>query len=390
MNKKSLRQQSFRVVNNQTMKKILILLIASVLLLPACRRGETANLPSQGDTLDIRYAENLQIIAYPDYYAAVLRNPWDTLQTLHTYFLAPEGILLPDSLAESATVVCIPLRKAVVTTSVHCALIDELGKAQSIAGVCDSKYIDVPSIAAGLHSGVVKDLGNSMDPDIEQLIMLRPDAMLLSSFENDTHGRLAQTGIPLIECADYMETSPLGRAEWMRFYGLLFGCAEKADSTFGEVERAYKELAARAEGLPKPTLLAELKSSAWYVAGGKSTMGQLYADAGADYLFDYLDNSGSVPLSFEAVFDKAHDADVWIFKYYAEEPMTYEKLRRDVPAYAGFKAFRERKMWGCNTLVTPFYEETPFHPERLLDDLTKIFHPELANDTVFHYFYPLD
>lgn len=372
------------------MKKLFILLVVAVVFLPACRRDRAEASLSQGDTLDIRYAENLQIIAYSDYYAAVLRNPWDTLQTLRTYILAPSGTALPDSLKEQATVVRIPLRKSVVTTSVHCALIDELGKAQSIAGVCDSKYIDVPSIVTGLHSGAVKDLGNSMDPDLEQLILLQPDALLLSSFENDTHGRLAQTGVPLIECADYMETSPLGRAEWMRFYGLLFGCSERADSTFGEVERAYRQLAARVEGLPKPSLVAELKSNAWYVAGGKSTMGRLYADAGADYLFSYLDNSGSVPLSFEAVFDKAHDADVWIFKYYAEEPMTYEKLCRDVPAYAGFKAFRERRMWGCNTLSTPFYEETPFHPERLLDDLTKIFHPELADDADFHYFYPLD
>ena len=122
--------------------------------------------------------------------------------------------------------------------------------------------------------------------------------------------------IPIIECADYMETSALGSAEWIRFYGLLFGREALADSIFAEVEKNYNEWKALATAQPvKPRLMCEVKSgSAWYVSGGRSTTGKLYADAGADYAFASYPNAGGIPLSFETVFDKAQDADIWLIK----------------------------------------------------------------------------
>ena len=362
--------------------------IFATVWLSACGGRTAASSPRGGDTLDLRYAENLTLVDCGSYQMATLRNPWDTSQVLHTYLLVPRGDSLPVELPEG-TVVRIPLERAVVFSSVHCALLEELGALDAIGGVCDLRYIMMPRIQERCRSGRIVDAGNGMNPDVEKIVSLRADALLLSPFENSGgYGRLGKLGVPLVECADYMETSPLGRAEWIRFYGRLFGRAAEADSVFAQVERRYRALASKAAGAGhRPKVLSDLKSgSAWYVPAGRSTTGRIYADAGGDYVFAGLEGSGSVPMSFETVYDKARDADVWLIKYNAPVDKTCDDLRRDYAPYAGFKAFRDRQIYGCNTAECPFYEETPFHPERLLADLVKMFHPGLSDSRDMRYF----
>ena len=133
--------------------------------------------------------------------------------------------------------------------------------------------------------------------------------------------------------------------------------------------------------------MCELKSgSAWYVSGGRSTTGKLYADAGADYVFASYPNPGGVPLSFETVFDKAQDADVWLMKYNHPTDKTYQSLQEDYAPYANFKAFKDKNIYYCNTAYRPYYEDFPFHPDRVLKDLIKIFHPSLLPEYELKYF----
>ena len=363
------------------------------LLLSACGgRGKAFSVSAGGDTLTLRYAENLTLVDYPGYTVATLRNPWDTLKTLHTYILVPRHTDLPSGLPEG-TVVRTPLSKAVVYSSVHCGLLYELGAEDAIGGVCDLKYIKLPAVHRDVAEGRTADCGDGMNPDTERIIDLRPDAILLSPFENSGgYGRVEKLGVPLIECADYMETSPLGRAEWMRFYGRLFGAAPQADSLFARVDSSYNRLKFRAAlSSVRLSVLCELKSgSAWYVPGGHSTTGRLLADACGDYAFAYDRHSGSVPLSFETVFEKAGEADVWLIKYNRTHDMTYADLRADFAGYAGFKAFKERRIYGCNTGKCAFYEETPFHPDRLLADLIRILHPETGSADKLRYYQKLE
>lgn len=368
---------------------LLFLMLTLVLFLSACSgKDKTVSVFISGDTIPLRYADNLTLVNYPDYTIATLRNPWDTLKTLHTYILVPASQPLPAHMPEG-TIVRTPLRKSVIYSSVHCSLMDKLGAAGSIGGVCDLKYIKLPVIQDGYRNGTVTDCGDGMNPDIEKIIDLHPDAILLSPFENSGgYGRVEKLNIPIIECADYMETSALGRAEWMRFYGLLFGKAAESDSLFARVEADYLWWAGRVADIEdKPTVFADLKSGAtWYVPGGRSTVGRTFADAGADYVFSDLKNSGSSPLSFETVYEKAKDADIWLIKYNMPEDKTYRDLKNDYAPYAGFRAFRERRVYGCNTGRVPYYEETPFHPEWLLEDLIKIFHPDVAKAEGGRYF----
>ena len=361
-----------------------------LLLLTACSGGSgTRTAPSHGRDLCLRYAENLRLTDCDGYSVATIRNPWDTLKTLHTYVLVDTGLPVPQDLPTRATVVRTPLSHSVVYSSVHCSLLEQLHALRAIAGVCDLSYIKLQSIHDGCSEGRITDCGNGMEPDMERLIELHPDALLLSPFENSAgYGSVEKLGVPLIECADYMETSAIGRAEWMLFYGRLFGREAEADSLFRVVETRYLQLCElAAEASSAPTVFCELRyGSAWYVPGGRSTTGRLLGDARGQYVFAADEHSGSVPLSFETVFDAAGEAEFWTFKYHRATDMTYADLSADYAGYAAFKAYRSRKVYGCNTAKVAFYEEAPFRPDYLLADYIQILHPELGDLGGLRYF----
>ena len=368
---------------------VFITLWVTVLLLSACGgKSSTVSGSAQGDSIPLHYSSNLSLIDYEDYIVAQLRNPWDTTKILHTYVLVDKNQPLPQELPQG-TLVRTPLSKAVIYSSVHCSLLKDFGALNSIGGVCDLKYIKLPEIEEGCRNGTIADVGDGMNPNIEKIIDLHPDAILLSPFENSGgYGRVEKLNVPIIECADYMETSSLGRAEWMRFYGLLFGKKTEADAMFASVERSYKDLQELVKPISfAPSVMCDLKtSSTWYTPGGNSTIAKLYSDAGANYIFREDTHSGSLPYPFEVIFEKGQQTDFWLIRYNQPVDKTYGELEKEFAPYAGFRAFKERNIYGCNTNRVPFYEETPFHPDWLLKDLIKIFHPSLLEGYELRYY----
>lgn len=365
-----------------------VLFLLLLLLCVGCKTKDRSQSDKSGATVAMRYAEQIQIDSCDGYWSVRVRNPWDTAKILHTYILVEQGRELPDNLP-AGTLVRTPLRKSLIYSSVHCSLLVELDALDCIGGVCDLQYIYHPAVRTCCAEGRIVDAGNAMSPDLEKVIDLHPDAVLLSPFENSGgYGRIEKLGIPIIECADYMETSPLGRAEWMRFFGLLFGRKQQADSLFAEVEKRYASLKALVDTVSvRPTVLSELRNgSAWYTPGGHSTIGRLYADAGAAYVWADDTRSGSVPLSFETVFDRGRNADFWLFKYNETVDKTLSSLRAEYAPYAGFRAFQAGRVFACNTGKVPFYEETPFRPDWLLKDLILVFHPECLPGETARYF----
>lgn len=365
-----------------------VLFLLLLLLCVGCKTKDRSQSDKSGATVAMRYAEQIQIDSCDGYWSVRVRNPWDTAKILHTYILVEQGRELPDNLP-AGTLVRTPLRKSLIYSSVHCSLLVELDALDCIGGVCDLQYIYHPAVRTRCAEGGIVDAGNAMSPDLEKVIDLHPDAVLLSPFENSGgYGRIEKLGIPIIECADYMETSPLGRAEWMRFFGLLFGRKQQADSLFAEVEKRYASLKALVDTVSvRPIVLSELRNgSAWYTPGGHSTIGRLYADAGAAYVWADDTRSGSVPLSFETVFDRGRNADFWLFKYNETVDKTLSSLRAEYAPYAGFRAFQTGRVFACNTGKVPFYEETPFRPDWLLKDLILVFHPECLPGETARYF----
>ena len=344
----------------------------------------------EGDTLTMKYAQRIIIVEHEDYTEVTLKHPWQEGQLLHRYYLVDRNRQeLPPVLNHGGTIVRVPLQRAAVFTTVHASLMMNFGRQEAIAAVADSKYMKLPYVHQGISEGRIIDCGDGLSPMVEKIIDAQADAILLSPFENSGgYGRLEEIGIPLIECAEYMETSPLGRAEWMRFYGRLLGCEQKADSLFAVVDSCYHALAQQAgTAQTKPTVLMDKQTgSVWYVPGGRSTIGQLLQDAACHYPFADDEHSGSLPLSFESVLEKAGEADVWLFRYDSDTPLTLSQLLKEQRGYHQLRPVREHHVYGCNVRTSLFYEQSPFRPDYLLQDIIQILHPELhAGDSLRYY-----
>lgn len=356
----------------------------------SCGRKGLCDRPT-GDTLCLRHATLLRLILHEGWREAVVMDPWHEGKALHRYLLVRHGDSIPSPLPQG-TIVRVPLRRSVVLTAVHAAAIRELGQGDAIAGMADTAYVLSPGLKKALGAGHILSLGDAMRPNMERLLTLSPDAVLLSPFEGSGgYGALESAEVPLIECADYMERTPLGRAEWIKFLGMLYGQEEKSDSLFQSVETHYNALLALTKDVPqRPTVMADmLMGDAWYVPGGESTIGQMIRQAGGDYIFDSDKGAGGRRLSLETVYLRAREADVWLLKYGKAKDWTYATLAQENTAYRKFRPWKQRRIYHCNTLCTPFFEDEPFHPDRLLGDLIHIFHPDILNNGNPAFYHPL-
>ena len=424
--------------------------LLALLVLTACQGGKTtAGEAEEGDTLKMEYAKLLTIVKHGEkgtasldkdaedaeyQYAEVnVANPWKAGTLLHRYILIPKGKEGDETVARLALqrtsgmgcttdTVRTPVARSAVFIAPHCQLMYELGCQQAIRGVCDLNYINIPDVrkraasAGNASSGnasagnasaqnSIVDCGSSMAPDIERIIALKPEAILVSPFENSGgYGKLDKLHIPLIEAADYMESSPLGRAEWMKFYGMLFGNASKAadgnasktadgkaskavlsasceataDSLFSQIEKEYLKLKAEAGKLPKGlSILTERKTgNVWYVPGGQSTIGILLKDANARYIFSDDQLSGSLPMSPEQILAKGSQVDVWAFKYFGGAPLSQVQLLQEYDGYKALAAFNRGNIYQVDTSTVPYFELTSFHPELLLREFIILAHGE--------------
>lgn len=396
------------------MKKLYILLCGATaaLLMAACQGGKTAAADAEaGDTLEMKYAKLLTIVKHGDgeessdaaegidyqYAEALVANPWKAGTMLHRYILIPKGEEGDKTVAMLARrrstgarcttdTVRTPLESNLVFTAPHCQLLTELGCQNAITGVCDKDYINIPDIKSRAQADAkvahpIMDCGSSMQPDIERIIALHPEALLISPFENSGgYGKLDKLRIPVIETADYMETSPLGRAEWIKLYGLLLG-SSKADSLFSAIEKEYLQLKAEAAKLPLGlSILTERKTgNVWYVPGGKSTMGILLRDAHARYIFADDTHSGSLSMSPEQIIAKGNQVDVWAFKYFGGNALTKQDLLAEYQGYQALKAFQTGTVYETDTSCEPYFELTSFHPEILLREFIVLSHPEAGD-----------
>ena len=262
-----------------------------------------------------------------------------------------------------------------VFTTVHASLLADLGAMKAICGMADVRYVKRQDVRRMVADKTITDLGNSMSPDIEKIIDGNPEMVLVSPFENSGgYGKLDELHIPIVECADYMEPSPLARAEWMKFYGMLTGHEDEANALFEQVETRYNSLKTEASQLKdKPKVVIDLPlGNTWYVPGGQSTIGQMVEDAGGTYCFRNDKSGGSKALAAEVVVEQCEDADLWLFRYGGAEK-TIATLASENKAFTHLKAWQDGNVWGCSTERTLFYEETPFRPDRLLEEFSNIF-----------------
>lgn len=351
------------------MKKLFFILLP--LLLAACTSGNK-QLENNGENI-INHASLLRMTDCGDYLAVDIINPWDTTTYLQRLALVPEESSAEG--IEGRMTVTVPLKSSLVYSTVFAAAVEEIGRIDAVTAVADAEYFKQQAIIEGLQSGRVTSVGSSLSPNVELIVACRPAAILTSPYQNAGHGVIEQLGIPIIDMADYMETTPLGRAEWIRFIGALYGNREVADSIFTATEEAYAALKAKAPNDGPKVITEMLYSGVWYVPAGESYMAQMLRDAGGNYPWSDDTSTGSLQLDFASVYDKAHDADFWLVKSYGND-MTLKELRDAYPLNAKFDAYGNGGVYSVNTATSTFFEDYPFHPERLLRDYIIIFAPD--------------
>ncbi len=358
------------------MKKILTLLLVAIIL---C--GCSKERKHESALLSIEDADGYTLVTIAD--------PWHSGKTLHTYVLIDRNKPAPTNLPEG-TVVKVPLQKVLVYSDVYARPIKELGCASAVCAVLDAQYFKTPEIVTGLKSGKVADCGSSMMPSTERIVSASPEAMFMSPMENSGYGTIANMGIPIIEMVDYMEASPLERAQWIEFIGRLFGKQQEAEDIFDKVAADYKALKdMAAEAKTRPTVISEyVINGVWYVPGGKSYKAALYADAAASYPWADDKSSGSLSLDFPRVLDKAQNADFWLITVYGQT-LDKKAMLGLYPHNDKFRAFGNHGVYYVDSATSGIFEETPFHPERLLREYVKLFHPELLPDYQLAYYKPM-
>ena len=362
----------------------LFYILGAAIMLSACGGGSASSsaetsLSAPGDTIPMEYARNIVMIEREGLTQVDIRNPWDTTRVLHRYVLIERGKDLPGDVKD-ATVLTVPLQRPVVYSGVHASLLGELGHGDAVKGVCDTDYIFDPELLRRIKNGEIADCGVNTNPDLEKIFSLSPDAVLLSPYENSRdYSKLERAGVAVVECADYMESSPLGRAEWMKFYGRLFGEADKADSIFSSTAKEYLDLKSKASkaGARPKVLFDRIYSGIWYVPERNSTTGRFIEDAGGLNPFAENDKAGSAPLTPEKVLAKAGDADFWLIRH-AGEKISKETLGKENPMYPQFRPYKEGMVYVTDTSRSRVFEDAAFHPQWLLSDMISLLHPELG------------
>ncbi len=336
------------------------------------------------------YAKGFGITEYMEYKVVEIADPWNKGRVLQKYVLVEKGKPFPDNLPEG-TIIHTPVTGTVMYSTIHVSVWEQLEALEDIVGICEPEYLTSAKALAMMDEGKIADCGKASSPDVEKIMDIGGEIIVASPFEHGGYGQAEKLGIPIFESADYMENHPLGRVEWIKVFGLLSGREGLADSLFMETESNYNRLKELAKNeTDRPKLLAERKyGSTWFTAGGASYMAVMYKDAGADYILADNTDTGSVPMSFEAIYEKGYDSDIWIFLHDSRYLNTYEDLKGEYTPYENFAPFRNRKIFTCNTVQTPYYEYIALHPDYILADFVKMFHPDLVPEYELQCFKPM-
>lgn len=375
-----------------------IFFIFSLLLIVSCKEQEKKEVKtevSQGEEVAVNYAKGFSITNYENYKIVKVSSPWPKAEEDFTYVLAEKGVKLPKELSYNERVT-IPVEKMVVTSTTHIPSLESLGVEHTLVGFPNTQYVSSKKTRALIDAGKVKELGKNEAINTEVLLDILPDVVIGFAMEsgNKTFNTIQKSGIPVVYNGDWVEANPLGKAEWIKFFGAFYNKEQMASSLFNDIETSYneaKKLAANAKQQPS-VLCGSMYKDVWYLPYGDSWQAKFIKDANANYLYKDTQGSGSISMAFESVLENAQNADFWI----APGAFTsYQAMSNSSEHYAKFKAFQHKKIYSFagvkgDTGGVLYYELAPNRPDLVLKDLIKIFHPELLIDYESTFFKTLD
>ncbi|OXA77304.1 iron complex transport system substrate-binding protein [Flavobacterium aquidurense] len=357
--------------------------VLSFFLFISCKKNETTEVATSPIAKNsIEYASGLSIVKQEGYSVVTVSNPWPNANENFTYILKEKDAKVPDSL-QSYTTINVPLETVVVTSTTNIPYLEMLDVENKLVGFPHTDYISSEKTRILIDKGSVKNVGQNEKLNIEQLIDLAPNLIVTFGVDNNNPmlDNLKKSGLNVMIQADWMEQSPLGKAEWIKLYGALFGKEDKAKELFDKIVESYKQAKKLVADKPATTtvLYGSMYEDVWYVAKGNSWVAQFMKDAQSNYLWADLKGTGSEGLSFEKVLDKAKTANVWIA---SGSFLTLAELEKANPHYSEFDAFKNKSIYTLESKFgatggTIYYELSPSRPDLVLKDYIKIFHPDL-------------
>lgn len=364
------------------MVRILSLMMPAVLLWNCQSRQKEATGPYTSET---QYAEGFSIRKENEAVWVTVNYPYQGATSGYEYLLVPKGGEVPPH-SSHVQVIETPIDRIVCTSTTHLPHLDYLGLSDKLVGFPTTDYVCSEKIRRHIDAGKVQELGIDKGMNIELLYSLHPDLVMGYTMSADLGQlkKIQELKIPVVINAEYLEKTPLGRAEWIKFTALFFDRAKEADSVFRQIEADYLATKMLTERLStRPTVLSGIVyGDAWFMPGGKNYAAQLLSDAGCSYLWANDGSHGYLELSFESVYQKAKDADYWIgvgsFNSLAE--MSAAEHR-----YGLFKPHQQKSVYTYNARMgakggNEFLELGYLRPDLILKDLVKISHPDLLAD----------
>ncbi len=371
------------------MNRLLYLLLAAFLISGCNQKLEDQSEVSTNFKLS--YATNFSIQKKTGYILVRINSPYKNAESGLRYVLYPRETEKPN--VEADAFIPIPIKSIVCTSTTHIPLLDYLGDTDKLVGFPTTDYISSEKMRLRVDSGYVTELGIDNSINIEKLIELNPDLVMAYTMTSDfgQFNKIQEAGIPVLINAEYMELDPLGRVEWIKLAGVLFGKEDKADSVFTMIETAYNSTKAKIKKTNnKPTVMSgSMYSDTWYLPGGNNYAAKLLTDAGFEYIWEKDTTEGFLALSYEAILDKANKADYWIG---ASNFKSLTDMKEANERYSFFKPFETNSVYSYNKRIgtkggSEFLELGYLRPDLILKDLVKIGHPNLLpNHELFFYF----
>lgn len=344
------------------------------------------------DKASIVYAEGWTIEYSNHYKVITVLNPWQEAEETFQYVLVQCGTPAPEGF-DNAQVIEVPAESIVTMSTTYLPHLAELDLLDRLVGLDNPQVVNTPTVVEMIEAGELATVGSGGEVNVERILELAPSLVMTygtGNAEHDAHPQLLAAGVPVAINAEYMEPTPLGRAEWIKFTAAFFNQEATAEQAFAGVATEYEALAVQARTVDeRPTVLMNAPfQGTWYMAGGESYPSRFLDDAGAAYLWGNNASSSSLPLSFESVLERAADADYWLHPGTAA---TLNDLLAIDERLDSFAAAQEGRVYNNNRRVNEnggndYWESGVTNPHLVLADLVAIFHPDLLPDHELYYY----
>ncbi len=366
-------------------KQYLYILVAYFVFVGCKKEPQKTQTQKIVNSSRIKYAKGFDIINEKGKTYLVLKRVFQNSTKEFKYLLSDSNDVLTKRIK-------VPVEKIVVTSTTHIPMLELLGVENSIVGFPSTKYISSKNTRALIDRGAITDLGSEQHMNTEKLLDLQPDLVVGFSVSSNTklYDNIKTSGIPVIFNGDWLEETPLGRAEWIKFFGVLFGKEQVADSIFKTIEKSYntaKEIAKATPHSPK-VFSGSMFKDTWYVPAGESFTATFFADANLDYLWKNTKGTGSLQLNFESIIDKVEAAEYWLVCGVYE---TREQILNANELYHNFSVLHKENVYTIAskkgaTGGIEYFEFAPIQPDLVLKDIIKITQPEVLKDYQLRFF----